>query len=475
MPPATPTIWSQDSLKAVKVFPDDKKPAVFIFGLEDLEPVSITPGFRFRTPTFFAKFDYIDSQDRFDKEVRRFHGPSITNLGPGNLDAIENLDTVIAKWFQTQAHAEAIARRTVNSLGTGLITWAMRSPYLYPELEIGDVVLAWTDRFLARDPNTGRGLSGALYSRAVIQEVRDEWGQDFTLWIQSYADILSTFDVADRETLDATPEIISLVPDLSSIGDVSANIKVKGALSVKLAHDVTAFPSRATVQAETAVAVDSDGNLQTGVLRNLSEAQKLFIAALAYETSTGGGEEAADLVKVQTDERETTIFGDIDVVDGFSAARNTAAPENGNVILTLDGTTAFSNLEDANANLTTYRAFIDVDWNNGGSLVGIATVTLAVSSAATGGTFADKDSEGGDVLSGIDTDLELQATIALDVDFDLRITLDYSNPGADDGKTRVTVHGEDNATPGVQYKKKGVRISSTRVVLPVGVDKWQIE
>ncbi len=464
-------IASQGFIKFVDLLSEKEVVRRFVF--EEISEVSVTPGFRQRVPVFFVPFSYDFEKRRFKSEIRRVHGLALLNLEIAPIDAPDRLEDAPAKWIDQQPLAEKVGQRTVDSLGTGMILFRIRSSYAYPELEPGDLVAIETDRFVARDPNvTDRGLKGSIFARGVIQEVADPWGREFTVWVRSYSDLLSASETVTVEGF-AKPLVAAVVPTISGDGDVTANVKTTDALSVKIAHSTTAFPTAVTVRAETAIAVDTDGNLTT-LLRNISETEELFISVLAFEKADGTGEESVDLYKVKSDQRETTIFGDVDVADGFSTLRNTAAPENGDVIVTADGGTAFSNLEDANANLTTYRIAITVDWNKGGTLVGIATVSLAVSSAATGGTFATKDSVGGDSLEPTTT-YELQATVAIDADFDLRLTLSYTNPGADAGKSELTAHGEDNAIPGVQYKKKGVRISSSRVVLPVGVDLFQVE
>lgn len=464
-------IASQGTIKFVDLLSEKEIVQRFVF--EELSEVSVTPGFRQRIPVFFVPFSYNFEKRRFLSEIRRIHGLALLNLDIAPVDAPDRLEDAPAKWIDQQPLAEKVAQRTVDSLGTGMILFRIRSAYAYPELEPGDLVAIETDRFVARDPNlTARGLKGSIFARGVIQEVADPWGRELTIWVRSYADLLSAAETVTVEGL-AQPVVEAVIPAISGDGDVSVNVKITDALSVKIAHSTTAFPTAVTVRAETAIAVDTDGNLTT-LLRNISETEELFISVLAFEKADGTGKESVDLYKVKSDERETVIFGDVDVDDGFSTLRNAAAPEIGDVIVTAEGGTAFSNLEDANLNLTTYRVAITVDWNKGGSLVGLATVTLASSSAAMGGVFTDRDSVTGDSAEPTTT-YELLATVTLGVDFDLRLTLTYAIPGSDAGKSELTAHGETNAIPGVQFKKKGVRVSSTRIVLPVGVDKWQIE
>ena len=270
------------------------------------------------------------------------------------------------------------------------------------------------------------------------------------------------------------PLVRAVVPDISAEGDVSINVKVAYALSARYAYSLLNDITRADVQVADAENVDAEGNLQT-LLRNIGEGEVLYIAVLAYESSDGAGTESTDLYRVRSNARETIIYGDVDVEDGFSAARNAAAPENGTVVLTAEGARAYSHLEDANSNLTTYRATVTVDWNKFGTLSFLAIITLWYSDDAASGTWIWASSDGGDsAVSGSEV-LELLATAILDAGYDLMVELTYSNPGVDDGKSEVIVHGEDSTPAGVQYKKKGVRVSSSRIVLPVGANLWQVE
>ena len=114
-----------------------------------------------------------------------------------------------------------------------------------------------------------------------------------------------------------------------------------------------------------------------------------------------------------------------------------------------------------------------VDWNKNGTLEFFVFVDLEYSTAATGGSWVLADTVVGSAQSGIE-EIELVAAVALDADFDLRLSLRYGDVGTDGGKTEVTALGEDSSPPGVQYKKKALRVSATRMVFPVGTDLWEI-
>lgn len=137
--------------------------------------------------------------------------------------------------------------------------------------------------------------------------------------------------------------------------------------------------------------------------------------------------------------------------DGWSTAQNTAAPENGDVTLQLDGDVAYSNLEDADGSAAaTYRAFFDVDTiaMDGTNLL---TVELGFNSASTSTSFSLGASR--NYVSGLDsTNEELNVNTALSSDQDLRLRVSYSSdPGV--FIATVTAHGEDNGQPGVEWDK----------------------
>ncbi len=139
------------------------------------------------------------------------------------------------------------------------------------------------------------------------------------------------------------------------------------------------------------------------------------------------------------------------IVDGFSSAQNTGAPENGTVSLTAEGDVAYSNLEDANTTSTTYEVFYDIDATGmGGS--NLVTVEIWTNNSATSTTWTLRASRTYDNISNL-TDEKLSFTVALGVNYDLRLRITYfSAPGG--STATVTALGE-NSTPeeGVQYNK----------------------
>lgn len=136
--------------------------------------------------------------------------------------------------------------------------------------------------------------------------------------------------------------------------------------------------------------------------------------------------------------------------DGFSGTRNAAAPENGDVSLTSDGAQAHSNLEDANTVETTYNVFLDVTTGDLGAAPRGMVLVVEVSDAATGGSFSTVATKtyGSNITL---TDEKISFDAALDANFDIRVTTQKGT--ATSQSWTVTMHGEDNAEPGVQYTK----------------------
>lgn len=143
----------------------------------------------------------------------------------------------------------------------------------------------------------------------------------------------------------------------------------------------------------------------------------------------------------------------VSVVDGFSSIQNAAAPENGDVVLSTDGAEAFSNLEDANASLATYKVYFDVD-TTGVTLGGDPLIVKFYHNQSAGGTnwvfLGQKEYPTADTTFDL-TDEVFSFSAKLGADYDIRVLIDATGVG---GSWSVTLHGEDHATPGVQYDRQ---------------------
>jgi hypothetical protein len=177
------------------------------FPRAEIREANVGPGYRARRPEFFVPFAWDEEQGRFLDEVRSFHLASLVSVGTIGLDAPSSLDDIAARWIDTAPLAERVANRVTRSSGLGLMLWSFTAQHPHPHLEPGDVVLVETDRFVARDPNVGRVLRGALWARARITAVHDLEGREFTVWVQRYADILSSGEPVDLGAVAPAPTI----------------------------------------------------------------------------------------------------------------------------------------------------------------------------------------------------------------------------------------------------------------------------
>lgn len=134
--------------------------------------------------------------------------------------------------------------------------------------------------------------------------------------------------------------------------------------------------------------------------------------------------------------------------DGFSSSQNASAPEDNDVSLTSESDRAFSNLEDANGTATDYTVFFDVDTNSM-TLGESVTVHIDVNDGATSTNWSEVASNTYPANATI-SDAKLTFNTSLGTDYDIRARITYS--GTTSGAT-ITMHGEDNTEPGVQYER----------------------
>jgi hypothetical protein len=437
-------ITSQGRLKAVKAFGD--KAVVASFPTEEIEPGPVSPGFEQRVPEFNLLFGWDDDDEVFVDEKQYVTSASLTaNLGAAHVD-VEDLDEEISRWIPSNTIADIVGQRHVEAFGTGLILIPFASSVPHPELEPGDFVTVQTDRFVAKDPHTARAIKGNLWIAGVLVQMRGVWGTEFLLWVRSYADIGVSSNVVTREDY-VYPEISSIVPNVDGTGQLTANIATTEAAAIRLAVSIIGEPDEVTVQAATLYPVDQFGMVATGVLTTLAAGQTAYLAAHAYENADGTGRESS-LMRTARITRPTSQASSSEI-DGWSATQDAAAPENGDVSLTDEGHDAYSNLEDANGVETTYYCFYDITVNTLG-VDDFGRLMFYYNAGAGWVKFATRIYEGGD---GTPTDEVVSVTATLPADSDLRVDLDFfglTNPTT--GLT-VVMHGEDHATPGVQYEK----------------------
>ena len=443
-------IASQGRIKSVKMLAGETA-TVAIFPASEIVPLAVSPGFAERVNEFFIRFDYDLDTNTYEGEVRSANPTGIAKLGRGRVLGVQFLPDSVSGWIDTSTLADTVAARVTRQFGTGKIMLRFRSQYAQPELEPGDEIAVETTRFAVKDPHTARAIRGHVVAFGRLVTVQGTMGRDLTLWVRSFADLLTVETSIDRTDF-ARPEIISIVPSVAGNGDLSVTITTREALAVKVAVSATAFPTKATVQAASTDPTDpAEGIFVSGVLLTLASGAVGYISALAYEKLDGTGSESTQMSQSKIQyvplPQQTT-----NEIDGFSAAQNAAAPENGTVALTNNNDVAYSNLEDANVVATTYVVTFDAVI---GTLTAIAELKLYYNDAPGSTTWTLAATTGWDSADNGNNyqDLTMQFSAALNADFDLRLQLTYTNPGADGGQVTVTAGGEDSSPPGVQYAK----------------------
>lgn len=284
-------ISSQGRVKFVDLFGESTP--VAIFPSAEIVPTSITPGLRQRVPEFFVPFSWQEEggTGRFLGEVRSFHQGAIESIGSVGLDAPRTLEDGVARWVDTQALAERIGRRTVESLGAGLIQWSLQTPYPHPELEIGDLVAVQTDRFVARDPVAARALAGSLWALGVVAGIGDPWGRELTIWVRRYSDLYAGSEAVDVEGYKA-PAITRLEPAVDALGALTAAVEGNAdTASHRVLARTDRLPTVAEVRASPTIVAARTGT--TASLLTLAPGQSVYVGALAYTRADGTGRESA--------------------------------------------------------------------------------------------------------------------------------------------------------------------------------------
>lgn len=292
-------ITSEGRVKAVPMMRDGTGAAspVAFFPIGSYTPVYIGPGFATRVDEFFVPYGWSEDVGEFDAEVRYFNATAVEKLGGSGLETTDRLADETAKWVSSIEHATAVAKRVPNHFGNGLIIWKIRSTYAHPELEPGDPVVIVTNQFVARSPITDREIRGPIAALGVVSAVGDFWGHALEIWIPSFDDIV--LDGGDVDLVGfGRPEIQDAVVTFDKDGAATAQVRTtRAAGSVKLVTDDAAFQGRATVQAQTSDAVDSDGYGTADLGGAWELGQTLNLTGLAYTGGAGDGTESFALYK----------------------------------------------------------------------------------------------------------------------------------------------------------------------------------
>jgi hypothetical protein len=263
-------------------------PVRAVFRSRRIQIGEVSPGHERRLPEYFVPYRWDATKEEFKDEARGFHTQSILKIGTVGLGPPTWLDEEIAKWIDTDALGEGIARRVVDRLGTGEMLWSFASVDRYHELEVGDVVAVETDLFVSRDPNINQEVRGQRFAVGPLQRVGA--GRFFTVHPRGYADIISESQLARRAGFNI-PVVEHMQLNITSAATVATSIGTYGARAVRVATSTSADPSEATTRAAALVLLDDAGNV-TIDLGALSPNQTMYVAAFAYDGSDGSGQES---------------------------------------------------------------------------------------------------------------------------------------------------------------------------------------
>jgi hypothetical protein len=247
------------------------------------------------------------------------------------------------------------------------------------------------------------------------------------------------------------PEVASATPVIDVVGNVTVAVVGKFALSAKVSSSITDYPDAVTTRLESELALDSDGAVTTGTLETLEAGETIYVSVLVYENDDGTGIESPQLFKVQATRGATSTTIEPQI-DGFSAAQNAAAPENGNVFLEDEGDVAYSNQEKANEILAEFTVFYDI---NATALPGgeSATVEIAINDGPGSTNWTTRVSQAYTNADDL-TDESQSFSAAMGENWDIRVRLTYSFAPGEFEKVVLTVHGEDHGSEaGVQFDK----------------------
>ncbi len=190
-------ITSQGRLKYVDLYNDESEPDPRSHFLHDeITVLGVSPGFRTRITQFQAGYGWSDSRGPSGDFRRTAHSEAQQNirdnLGRALIDINETLDEETAKYLLQTIDAQTIAQRMIDYFSTGMMLVRFRSHMLKPFLEPGDPVVVETDAFVGRDPNSGNAVRGRNAFYGKVQRLHDFVGQEFTVWVRTWADIVAT-------------------------------------------------------------------------------------------------------------------------------------------------------------------------------------------------------------------------------------------------------------------------------------------
>lgn len=281
-------IESQGRIKAVKVMRDNPFDTIVArFPLGSYDPVSIGPGFRARTDEFFVKFNFEESDGRFENERRYLNATAILKLGGAGLDTTQRLDEEAAKWIITEALADEVGDRVPKHFGNGQIVWEILDLGWHPQLELGDTVIIETDQFVARSPINSQPIRGLVSTIAFVVFVGPGKGKRLGLWVPGF-EYITILNGDVTRTGQWERELSNSVIVWEKGGGVKLRTTWKGSKNFRAAFSGGSFPSEATVDAESVQALDSNRYGEVTDAGPTALDAEVFISFKGYDEASGG-------------------------------------------------------------------------------------------------------------------------------------------------------------------------------------------
>ena len=186
-------ISSQGVFKTVPLFSDipmDGKTQP-TFPYDDITVLATDTGFDRRITTFDVSYGWDGS--KYAGEKRATPGTTVLDrLGATAFAQASQLDDGTARWIENTTNAETVGNRVIDNFLTGLSQVRFTSSTPKPWLEPGDVCVIEQDLYVGKDPRTGRALRGRGWSKAVVTQCHDVMGQEFTVWVPAWFNVMAS-------------------------------------------------------------------------------------------------------------------------------------------------------------------------------------------------------------------------------------------------------------------------------------------
>jgi len=225
-------VSSQGQVKFVSMV--DTQGIACAIPMEEIAVLQLSPGLAQRAPEIYVPYDWEDSEERFRAQVQGLNQTALTALGEAYIEPAR-VDDDIARWIATQALAQTVADRAIRYRGTGVMLWTFRSMYAWPELEPGDRIAVEVEPFVVRDPFTAASVRGRLWALGVVSAVTGALGQEITLWIRQFADLLPVYTTYDLSPTVRPSVEAYFTPVLGNPGQLAVRLAAPFAATIKYA------------------------------------------------------------------------------------------------------------------------------------------------------------------------------------------------------------------------------------------------